>query len=203
MVQKLEQSYYLNKDVVFLAQNLIGKVICTKIKGEYCTGIISETEAYNGTSDKASHAYNNRRTARTEIMFGNGGFSYVYLCYGIHKLFNVVCSPKDIPNAVLIRGIIPLEGTEIMEKRRNKDKEQKGFSNGPGTLTIALAIEMEHNKIDLTGDNIWIENREIQFPENEIQIGPRIGIDYAEEDKSLPYRFLLNKNSIQNVDLHQ
>ncbi len=193
----------MNNDVIFLAKDLIGKVLCTQINGEYCSGIISETEAYNGIYDKASHAYNNRRTKRTEIMFEAGAHSYVYLCYGIHMLFNVVCSDEGIPNAVLIRGIIPLEGIDTMEKRRNKKVSVKGFSSGPGTLTIALGIEMSHNKTSLLGDTIWIEDQRIKFSENEIQIGPRIGIDYAEEDKELPFRFLLNKNSIQNVDLQR
>ncbi|MEM7161100.1 MAG: DNA-3-methyladenine glycosylase [Bacteroidota bacterium] len=190
METKLKRDYYSNEDVVFLAKDLIGKVLCTNIQGQYSAGIISETEAYKGPEDRASHAYGNKRTNRTEIMFGEPGFAYVYLCYGIHKLFNVVSGPKDIPHAVLIRGTKPLEGIPIMEKRRSMKSTKKNFSSGPGTLTIALGLNMHHNKMDLEGDEVWIEDRNIPIKGSEIIQGPRIGIDYSGPDKDLPYRFL-------------
>ena len=190
MGKKLDRSYYLNEDVVFLARDLIGKVLCTRIKGKYTSGVISETEAYAGATDRASHAFGNRRTNRTEIMYQRGGLSYVYLCYGIHKLFNVVTGPVDMPHAVLVRGVKPLDGIELMEKRRKKRVSDNGFSSGPGTLTVALGIDMDHNKKDLRGDIVWIEDRKIEVPPAGIEISPRIGIDYAKEDKDLPYRFL-------------
>lgn len=189
---KLPNTYYKNSDVVFLAKDLIGKVLCTEIDGQVAKGIITETEAYNGVHDKACHAYGGRRTDRTEIMFGEGGKAYVYLCYGIHHLFNIVTGPKDDPTAVLIRGVEPLEGKELFLERRKKTS-LKNISAGPGTLSQAMAIKTDHTGEDLVGETIWIEDHGIKVPENELVIGPRIGIDYAEEDAFLPYRFLWKK----------
>lgn len=190
---KLPRSYYLQPDVVSLSKDLIGKVICTKIGDEYTSGIITETEAYAGTEDKAAHVYGDRRTKRTETMYQQGGHAYVYLCYGIHHLFNIVTNIQDIPNAVLLRGIQPLQGLGIMMERRGKSKIGKAFSSGPGTATQALGIKTIHDKTDLTEDLIWIEDRGIEIEEKDIFVGPRIGVDYAEEDALLPYRFLHSK----------
>lgn len=187
---KLPLSYYQNTNVVFIAQDLLGKVLCTNIRGELSAAIITETEAYAGAIDKASHAYGNRRTPRTESMFHEGGVAYVYLCYGIHHLFNVVCGPKDLPHAVLLRGIKPLEGISLMEKRRKKKHHHKNFSSGPGTATVALGITTKYDLTPLTRSTIWIEDRKINVPKKEILIGPRVGVDYAKEDANLPYRFL-------------
>lgn len=189
---KIPLSYYQNEDVVSLAKELIGKVLCTKINGQTSKGIITETEAYAGATDKASHAYGNLRTKRTEPMYSSGGISYVYLCYGIHKLFNIVSGPENVPHAILLRGIKPLDGISLMEKRRSKKQHLKNFSSGPGTATVALGIEMKHNRTQLTGPNIWLEDKNIKVPEKEILIGPRIGVDYAKEDAKLPYRVLWN-----------
>ena len=190
---KLPLSYYQNEDVVFLAKDLIGKVLCTQLNGQSCKGIITETEAYAGVTDKASHAYDNLRTKRTEPMFMSGGISYVYLCYGIHKLFNIVSGPEGHPHAILLRGIKPVEGISLMERRRSKKQHLKNFSSGPGTATMALGIDMSHNRTQLIGPSIWLEDQNIKVPENEIMIGPRIGVEYAKEDAKLPYRFLWEK----------
>ena len=131
MGKKLDRDYYVNEDVVFLASDLIGKVLYSAFNGQICSGIITETEAYKGIEDKASHAYGNRRTKRTEIMFGDPGFAYVYLCYGIHKLFNIVTAPREVPHAVLIRGIKPISGIQEMERRRNMKSHSQNFSSGP------------------------------------------------------------------------
>ncbi|NND77464.1 MAG: DNA-3-methyladenine glycosylase, partial [Flavobacteriales bacterium] len=179
---KIPLSYYQQEDVVGLAKDLIGKVLCTNIQGNQCEGIITETEAYAGATDKASHAYKNLRTKRTETMYDSGGIAYVYLCYGIHHLFNVVCGPQDLPHAVLLRGIKPLGGVPFMEKRRHKDHSSKNFSSGPGTATMALGIDLSHNGTQLSGPVIWLEDRSIQVPDKEIIIGPRIGVDYAQVD---------------------
>lgn len=196
---KIPSSYYLHADVVALSKNLIGKVICTKINDELTSGIITETEAYAGVDDRASHAYGNRRTNRTESMFLQGGVSYVYLCYGIHHLFNIVTNTEGIPNAVLIRAIQPLEGLDTMKTRRNKNKIDKSFSSGPGTATQALGIKTIHDRVDLTLDTIWLEDRGIEISESEILVGPRVGVDYAGEDALLPYRFkYLNKINVQS-----
>lgn len=186
---KIPLSYYQQQDVVGLAHNLLGKVLCTELDGVLTKGIIVETEAYNGAVDKACHAYGNRRTSRTEIMFEPGGVAYIYLCYGIHHLFNIVTGEKDNPQAVLIRGIAPLEGLDTMLARR-KHPPLKRLAAGPGTVSQALAIHTRHNGISLQGEEIWLEDHGISVPEDEIGIGPRIGVDYAGEDALLPYRFV-------------
>lgn len=189
---KLTASFYKGKDVVKIARRLIGKVLVTFIEGQYTSGIITETEAYNGITDKASHAFGDRRTMRTEVMYGQGGLAYVYLCYGIHSLFNVVTNVEGVPHAVLIRGVCPLDGIGIMETRR-KRKTGKGFSDGPGTAAKALGIHYSQSGADLAGDTIWIEDRKIAVAEKDIMVTPRIGVAYAAEDAQLPYRFLWTK----------
>ncbi len=189
---KLPLSYYLNEDVVFLAKDLIGKVLCTSIEGEYTSGIITETEAYAGVNDKASHAYGNRFTERTKTMYEQGGISYVYLCYGIHHLFNVVSNTEGVPHAILIRGIQALEGIKIIKKRRNLNQLNFKSCIGPGKASQALRISTKYNASSLLSDQIWIEDRAIEINDNDIKCGPRIGIDYAEEDALLPYRFWIS-----------
>ena len=196
---KLQRDFYLRDDVVEIAHDLIGKVIYTHFDNKLTAGIISETEAYAGAIDKASHAYHNRRTNRTEVMFGQGGVSYVYLCYGVHYLFNFVTNQEDIPHAVLLRGIIPFASVETMKQRRGLSKPGKGFSDGPGKVTKALGVNMNHNKIDLLGDSIWVEDKGININDEEMLVGKRIGVEYAGEDAELPYRFLYNKFSINKA----
>lgn len=188
---KLKRDFYLREDVVQISKELLGKYIFTKIAGKITSGIITETEAYAGITDKASHAYNNRRTARTEIMFARGGVSYVYLCYGIHHLFNVVTNAENIPHAILIRAIKPDEGLNLILKRRNAEKVNSKLSAGPGTVSQALGIKTIHSGLDLTGNKIWIEDKGIKINAEAIIAGPRIGVDYAEEDAELPYRFMV------------
>jgi len=190
---KIDKLYYQQKDVVKIARELLGKYLYTRIGGKVITaGIITETEAYAGAIDKASHAYGNKRTKRTEVMFHEGGVAYVYLCYGMHSLFNIVTNKEDIPDAVLIRGIKPMEGVDLMLKRTNKKKVSKDFSNGPGKVTKALGIDCKHTALDLTGNKIWLEDKGFEVKKNDIIITPRIGIDYAGEDALLPYRFIIN-----------
>jgi DNA-3-methyladenine glycosylase len=191
---KLPFSYYLNQDVLFLANDLLGKVLFTQIDGEITAGIIVETEAYFGIQDKASHAYGGRRTDRTEPMFGQGGISYVYLCYGIHNLFNIVSSVEGEPHAVLIRAIEPLTGIEIMETRRNMPATKASISSGPGSAAKALGIDRSFNEKDLTGEEIWIEDHGIRYKTDEIAATPRVGVAYAQEDALLPWRFFVKGN---------
>lgn len=191
---KLQPSYYLNRDVAFLAKDLLGKVLFTNINGELTAGIIVETEAYAGIQDKASHAYGGRRTNRTATMYSQGGVSYVYLCYGIHHLFNIVTSVKDEPHAVLVRAIEPLIGKEIMELRRNMPANKPAISSGPGSAAKALGIDRSLNNKNLSGDEIWIEDRNIHYSSEEIEVTPRIGIAYAQEDAFLPLRFFVKGN---------
>jgi DNA-3-methyladenine glycosylase len=189
---KLKLSYYKSDDVVGLAKDLLGKELFTNINGIITSGIISETEAYAGISDKASHAYGGRRTKRTETMFKPGGRTYVYLCYGMHYLLNVVTANKNQAHAILIRSIIPVTGIESMYSRSNKNK-MRGLSDGPAKVCKILGVNKTHNNILLNSNCIWIEDNAFDLVNYEISTSKRIGIDYAAEDANLPYRFLLKE----------
>lgn len=189
MVQ--EKAFYQQEDVVFLAKSFLGKVIVTKISGVVTSGIITETEAYAGIHDRASHAFGNRHTERTAPMYLDGGIAYVYLIYGIYSLFNIVTAPAGTPHAVLVRAIHPLDGIETMIKRR-KRKPGRGFTDGPGKLSMALGIHYSDSGEDLSGNRIWIEDRGITPKKAEIIASPRIGVEYAGDDANKPYRFVLS-----------
>lgn len=186
----LPQSFYQNPDVVDISRKLLGKVICTNIDSKFTAGIITETEAYCGRNDKACHANNGLRTARTEVMYGEPGHAYIYLCYGIHHLLNVVTNRPGLADAVLIRAMRPIEGMDIMNGRRNI-KEEKNLTNGPGKLTQALGITTDLNATHLSEPPLWIEDRGIEFKDHEIHTSSRIGVDYAEEDALKPWRFFV------------
>lgn len=190
---KLPFSFYLNTDVNSLARQLIGKMLFTQIDGEITAGIIVETEAYAGIEDKASHAYGGRLTDRTKTMYLKGGVSYVYLCYGIHNLFNVVTGPLNMPHAVLIRGVEPVIGTEIMLQRRGMTLLKPNLTAGPGALSKALAIDRTFNAKDLTGEEIWIEDGWDVDPES-IVAAPRVGVGYAADHALLPWRYYIKGN---------
>jgi DNA-3-methyladenine glycosylase len=190
-MQILLPSFYLRTDVVQIAQDLLGKVIITNINGQITAGRISETEAYRAPDDRACHAYGNKRTARTETMFAQGGCAYIYLCYGIHHLFNVVTAPKDVAHAVLIRAIQPIDGQEFMLERRKIKKVNPKLSAGPGTLSQALGITTALNGISLlsTESEICIYDDGFVLDKNLMQIGKRIGVDYAGECAAWEWRF--------------
>ncbi len=187
---KVPQTYFQSNDVVFLARDLLGKSLFTKINGQLTGGIITETEAYAGVTDRASHAYGGRRTSRTEIMFEKGGVSYIYLCYGIHHLFNIVTGEKETPHAILIRGIYPTTGIDTIMRRR-KNVKFNLLANGPGKVSRCLNLDMKQNDKRLNGKTIWIEDTHMSGFEADIKAGKRVGIDYAAEDALLPYRFIL------------
>lgn len=186
---KLHRSFYLGKDVVTIAKKLIGKMLVTSLEGKVTKGIIVETEAYCGRNDKACHANNGLRTKRTEIMYGEGGVAYVYLCYGIHHLFNIVTNETDIADAILIRALEPLEGETHMKGRTKSPK----LTNGPGILSKAMGITVNHSGTSLFGDDIWLEEG-LSVKENDIKATKRVGVDYAEEDAELPWRFYIRDN---------
>ncbi|HLP13045.1 MAG TPA: DNA-3-methyladenine glycosylase [Flavobacteriales bacterium] len=188
---KLQPDFYIHKNTRKLARQLLGKFLCTNLHGIYTSGIITETEAYEGIHDKASHAYGKRLTNRTKTMYEKGGIAYIYLCYGLHTMFNVVTHEKDEPHAILVRGIKPVDGIEQMEKRRKMPVTKKGFSSGPGTVCKALGIEMNHNGIQLSGNKIWIEDRSFKIKRSQILVTKRIGIDYAGDDVHRLNRFVL------------
>lgn len=189
---KLPLSFYHQPDVVEVSRQLVGKLLCTKIgDSPLTTGMIVETEAYCGRNDKACHA-NNGRTERTEIMFHNGGVAYIYLCYGIHHLFNVVTNREGLADAVLIRAVEPVDGTGAMLQRRKAEHVDPTLTAGPGRLTQALGISTELYGTDLTGNTIWIEDRNIDIETNQVTAAPRIGVDYAGEHANRPWRFYIN-----------
>ncbi len=187
---KIPKSFYEREDVVKIAQELLGKYIFTKIDGVLCGGMIVETEAYNGRIDKACHAYR-KRTARTEIMYQSGGIAYIYLCYGIHHLFNIVTNQYGMADAVLVRAIDPTEGFAQMTERHGSS--QRKIANGPGKLSRALGITTKLNGIDLSGDKVYLAEHKSQ-KKPKIAVDKRIGVDYAGEDALLPWRFYIKDN---------
>ena len=189
--EKLGLSFYTGEDVVQIAKTLLGKRLVTEFDGQRTAGRIVETEAYRGPDDKACHAWMNRRTARTEIMFAEGGHAYVYLCYGIHHLFNIVTGKKDMAHAVLVRAVEPIENVELMLARRNMPKPTFNLSAGPGTLTKALGIHTGHTGLSLVekGTPIWLEDTGEHIAEENIVASPRVGVDYAGECALWDWRF--------------
>jgi DNA-3-methyladenine glycosylase len=194
MVKKLEADFYERKDVVKIAKELLGKILVTNWKGITTSGRIVESEAYAGIIDKASHASGGRRTNRNEIMYGEGGFVYVYLCYGIHHLFNVVTNSKEIPHAILIRALDPIEGIGQMLLRTRKKKLDHSLTRGPGNVSKALGILTKHSGLSLLSDRIFICDDGGSYGKKEIAASPRIGVDYAGKDALLPYRFYVKGN---------
>ena len=189
---KLKESFYVREDVVQISRELLGKILVTRFGNKITAGIITETEAYQGITDKASHAYNNRRTTRTEIMYHKGGAAYVYLCYGIHSLFNVVTNKENIPHAVLIRAVAPEKGIKTMLNRRGVASAGKKTFTGPGSVSQALGIHYSLTGENLLGNKIWIEDAGYDVPPKKIKVSPRIGVDYAGKDALLPYRFFID-----------
>jgi DNA-3-methyladenine glycosylase len=192
----LPRSFYLRENVVLIAKELLGKILITQLNGILTSGIITETEAYAGVTDRASHAYGNRRTKRTEVMYACGGTAYIYLCYGVHSLFNVVTNQKEIPDAVLIRAIKPSVGIEEMLNRTGKNSIDEDFGLGPGKVSKILGIHFSQSGMDLTKkpeepkeDGIWIEDNGNEIQSDSIITGPRIGVNYAGSDANRPYRF--------------
>lgn len=191
---RLPRKFYATSDTPAVARNLLGKLLVVpETRGRLVAGMIVETEAYLGIEDRAAHSFGGRRTPRNEVMYGRAGQVYVFFVYGMYYQFNVVTGPIDQPHAVLIRAVEPVDGIEIMRERRGEMKD-KNLTSGPGKLCIAMNINRSLNGADLLGDKVWLENYR-EFRDDEIAVGPRIGIDYAGDDARLPLRFWL-KNSI-------
>ena len=190
-MSKLSADFYQREDIQLISRELLGKVLCTNFHGKLTSGIIVETEAYGGITDKASHAYGGRRTKRTETMYAKGGTAYVYLCYGIHHLFNVVTNVEGVPHAVLIRAVQPLDGIDIMLRRRNLNNISNRLTAGPGILSQAMGISVHISGQSLLDKQIWIENRENnnQLMDLKIISSPRVGVQYAGEDANNLWRF--------------
>ena len=195
MAGQITSTFYTSNNILKTAKQLLGKILCTNINNKLTTGKIVEVEAYLGINDKACHSYNNKRTKRTAPMFEKGGIAYVYLCYGIHYLFNIVCNKKNIPDAILIRAIHPMHGVDIMCSRTNK-KSEKRIGSGPGKLSKALGIDMTLNGKSIEGDNLWIENHSIS---GDVVAKERIGVEYAGEDSKLLRRFYIKGSPFVSV----
>jgi len=188
---KLTESFYIRRNVTTIARQLLGKILKTKINNQVTSGIIVETEAYSD-KERGSHAFKGM-TKRNEVMYERGGSAYVYLCYGVHEMFNVVTNYEGEADAILIRALEPLDGIETMLKRMGTNS-LKRITSGPGKLTKALGIDRKLNGEKLTKDKIWIEDRGIKISSAKIISSPRIGIDYAGEDALLPWRFTIKEN---------
>jgi DNA-3-methyladenine glycosylase len=193
-MRKLDIEFYGRNNVLQIAKELLGKVLVTNWKGIITSGRIVECEAYAGIIDNASHASGGRRTARNEVMYGEGGYAYVYLCYGIHHLFNIVTNSVDVPHAILIRALDPIEGIEEMLLRTNKKKLDHTLTRVPGNVSKALGIFTKHTGTSLLENKIFVVDDGEKYPKKEIATSPRIGVDYAGKDASLPYRFYVKEN---------
>ncbi len=192
-MKKLPREFYTRSDVLEVARDLLGKkLVVPDRNGSRVAGLIVETEAYRGPEDRASHAYNGRRTTRTETMYDCGGTAYVYFVYGMYHQFNVVTNVEDIPHAILVRAVEPVEGLDAMRRRRRGRSEYE-LTSGPGRLCLALGIDRKLDKADLLGDRVWIEEG-VSISPRQISRGPRIGIDYAEEWIKKPWRFWIRDN---------
>lgn len=192
-MKKLPSSFYLRDDVVKIARELLGKVLVTKWNNEYTSGRIVETEAYAGALDKASHAFKGK-TARTLVMFGEGGTAYVYLCYGIHEMFNIVTNKSDVPHAILIRAVEPMEGIDIMLRRTGKKKLDETLTRGPGNVGKAFGFHRSQCGVSLQSDELYVADDGYRPDKKQIMSSPRIGVDYAGEDALLDYRLYIKGN---------
>jgi DNA-3-methyladenine glycosylase len=191
--RKLPREFYTRSKVLTVARELLGKLLVVPTRnGKRVSGKIVELEAYRGPEDRAAHSYGGRRTRRTETMYGVGGTAYVFFVYGMYNQFNVVSGPAETPHAILIRALEPVEGIELMRKRR-RGQPDHNLTNGPGKLCLALGIDRTLDNTDLTANGVWIEDA-AKLPSRLIASGPRIGIDYAEEWVEKPWRFWISGN---------
>lgn len=193
-MKKIPLSFYSRKDVVLIAKELIGKIIVTNFNGIITSGRIVETEAYIGITDKASHSFGGRRTARNEHMYAAPGTAYIYICYGMHQMLNIVTNDKEIPDAILIRAIEPIKGIDSMLKRTGKKDLDKTLTRGPGNVGKALGIFKYHSGLHLLDEKIYLQDDGLKIPKDNIGISKRTGVESAGDDALLPYRFYLKGN---------
>lgn len=193
-MKKLPIQFYVRPDVVLIAKELLGKIIVTNFNGVITSGRIVETEAYVALTDRASHSFGGKRTARNEHMYASAGTAYVYVCYGMHHLFNVVTNKKDIPDAVLIRAVEPMKGIDTMLKRTGKIKRDHSLTKGPGNAAKALGISRINSGLHLRKDEIYIADDGFEIEQELIGMSRRIGVESAAEAALLPYRFYVKGN---------
>jgi len=188
---KLERAFY-ERETLNVARDLLGKYLVHHTTDGKTVGKIVEVEAYVGVNDAACHAYNGKNTKRTKIMFGRGGHAYVYLIYGVYYCMNIVTNQERYPEAVLIRALEPISGLDIMQKRRNTEKNLN-LCSGPGKLCVAMGISKEQNEMDLCGETMYLLSGEV-IPSENIVTTPRINIDYAKEAREYLWRFIIKDN---------
>ena len=193
-MKKLSLQFYSRKNVVKIAEDLIGKILVTNFEGIITSGRIVETEAYVAGIDKASHAFGGRRTARNEHMYAAAATAYVYICYGMHQMFNIVTNKKNVPDAILIRAIEPMEGIDVMLQRSGKTTLDATITRGPGNVGRALGIFKAHSGTLLLEDSIYIASDGYKIKKEEIGVSGRIGVESAGKDALLPYRFYVRGN---------
>ena len=192
-IKKLPVSFYLRSDVVQIAKELLGKLLVTNWGDEKTVGRIVEAEAYAGEIDKASHAYRGK-TPRTSVIFKEGGTAYVYLCYGLHQMFNIVTNKDGMAHAILIRAVEPLDGIDIMLRRTGKKKLDYTLTRGPGNVGKAFGFHTTQCGVSVVSKDLYIAKDGYLLPNEAIETSPRIGVDYAGEDALLPYRFYVKGN---------
>ena len=202
-MKKLNREFY-SRDSITVAKELLGKALVHEIGGQRISAKIVETEAYMGFEDKAAHSYGGKRTPRVEVMYGDAGFSYIFLIYGMYCCFNIVTSEKNCPQAVLIRAAEPLEGIEWMAQGRFKrpygqltKSQRRGLTNGPGKLCRALSLDRNLNGMDVCGNEVYVEEGESKGLS--IVTTKRVGVDYAEEAKDFPWRFYIEGNEYVSI----
>ena len=193
-MKKLSIAFYQRKDVVEIAKDLLGKIVVTNIGGKITSGRIVETEAYVANVDKASHAYNGKRTLRNEAMYAAAGAIYVYICYGMHNMLNIVTNDLNVPDAILIRALEPIKGIEIMLERTGKIMLDNTLTKGPGNVAKAMGISKNITGLMVGEKIINIYKDDFSFLQDEIGTSKRIGIDGAGTDAELPYRFFVKGN---------
>ncbi len=194
MKNKLPVEFYQQDDVVSIARQLLGKHVYSLIDGSLTGGIIVETEAYRGPDDRGSHAYNDKRTPRNEMMYSAGGVAYMYICYGIHDMLNIVTGAHGISHAALIRAIEPIEGLDIMRARRGIFNQDRRLCQGPGALAKALGLTKLHNGADLQGDDVWLTDEGITYSDDEVIASARVGMNFDGPYKTIPWRFYVRGN---------
>ena len=199
----LQRSFY-KRDTVEVAKGLLGKILVHESNQGTTAGRIVETEAYRGPEDQASHSYGGRRTSRNEVMFGQKGYAYVYFIYGMYYCINVTTGDvQGKPEAVLLRALEPVEGEDVMAKRRgNAGGNVVNLANGPGKLCIAMDISKVQNKTDLTAPPLYIKDAPAAPQENIVE-ATRIGVDYAGDWKNKLLRFYLNENKFVSTSKKQ
>lgn len=194
MNNKLPVGFYRQDDVVSVARDLLGKYVYSLVDGQLTGGIIVETEAYRGPHDRGSHAYNNKRTPRNEMMYSAGGVAYMYICYGIHDMLNIVTGTEGMSHAALIRAIEPIEGLDIMRIRRGVFDQDLRLCQGPGALAKALGLTKLHNGADLQGDIVWLTDHGITYRDEQVVASARVGMNFEGPYKTIPWRFYVRGN---------